>query len=226
MATVNEWASSITEGSVASLQKLPSIPVRDGKTIYLARVDLHLIAGSEVVLDVDLDALKLLVNSQTSFIRRLFGVGSQSILAPSHTESGILPIAFRRLLLALGYLRYLLILPPTHFAGAAMRDSMALASASKPGWLNDLRIIVGRLCPALSARVRAWEAMLETVKNFQATWVLSAPEVSWETRAESLHATRRPCWNPNRDPHVTGLGNSRGRLLLDFHDIGSFPTTR
>ncbi|KAI5833463.1 hypothetical protein K523DRAFT_218987, partial [Schizophyllum commune Tattone D] len=73
-----------------------SQPVRDGKTIYLARVDPHLIAECEVVLDMDTDAHKLLVNSQTSFIRRLFGVGSQSILAPLHTETGILPIAFRR----------------------------------------------------------------------------------------------------------------------------------
>ncbi|KAI5897156.1 uncharacterized protein SCHCODRAFT_01124747 [Schizophyllum commune H4-8] len=133
-----------------------TLPVRDGKTIYLARVDPHLTAGCEVVLDMDPDALKLLVNSQTSFIRRLFGVGSQSILAPLHTETGILPIAFRRLLLALGYLRYLLSLPPTHLAGAAMRDSMALASASRPGWFNDLRIIVGRLCPALT---HVWERL-------------------------------------------------------------------
>ncbi|KAI5833292.1 hypothetical protein K523DRAFT_265688 [Schizophyllum commune Tattone D] len=133
-----------------------SLPVRDGKTIYFARVDPHLIAGCEVVLDMDTDALKLLINSQTSFIRRLFGVGSQSILAPLHTETGILPIAFRRLLLALGYLRYLLMLSPAHLAGAAMRDSMALANASKPGWINDLRIIIGRLCPSLT---HVWERL-------------------------------------------------------------------
>ncbi|KAL1742490.1 hypothetical protein HDZ31DRAFT_12034, partial [Schizophyllum fasciatum] len=136
-----------------------SLAIRDGKIIYSSRVDPHLISGCEVALDVDRDSLKLLANCQTSYLRRALGLGAHSILAPLFTETGVMPIAYRRLQLALGFLQYLLSLPTAHYAGAALRDSIALASASKPCWFNDLRIVLRRSCPDLR---NSWESLRNT----------------------------------------------------------------
>lgn len=138
-------ARNVANVSFAVESMIGYIPPFEGKRLYMARIDPHLTFGCEVIPDVDRSLLKLLEDVQHKYLRRLLGIGSRSMLAVLFTETGIMPVAFRRALLALGYLRYLLQLPPSHFARAAYLDSLQLAADSHPCWISDLRLVLSRL---------------------------------------------------------------------------------
>lgn len=57
----------------------------------------------------------------------------------------LMPLRFRRLILALRYLRYLILLQPRHYARCAFEDSLDLARTGRSGWVGDLAIALGRL---------------------------------------------------------------------------------
>jgi hypothetical protein len=71
------------------------------KTLYMARVDCHLIHGCEVCPDSEEIHVKELCAIQVDFLRQMLNV------APVFTETGIMPLRMRGLLLLLGYLQYL-----------------------------------------------------------------------------------------------------------------------
>ncbi|KII91974.1 hypothetical protein PLICRDRAFT_36739 [Plicaturopsis crispa FD-325 SS-3] len=121
------------------------LPAFHGKTLYMARVDPHLTSGCEVVLDVDKGLLAPLESVQHRFLRRLLGLKYRSMLAVLFTETGVLPIRYRRIILALGYLKYLIALPPNRFAWSAFMDSVRLARLGHRCWLNDLRAVLALL---------------------------------------------------------------------------------
>ncbi|KAJ7183924.1 hypothetical protein C8R46DRAFT_826841, partial [Mycena filopes] len=73
----------------------------DTRTLYMARVDPYLIAGCEICIDVDGKGLKLLEAVQHMFLRRMLGVGARSMLVVLFSETGIWPIKYRRVYLAL-----------------------------------------------------------------------------------------------------------------------------
>src|SRR6202044_3681248 len=85
-----------------------TLPPKEGRQLYMARVDPMLTIGCEVVLDVEDALVQELMDVQHLFLRRLLGVGQHSMLATLFTETGILPLRFRRAKLAIGYLIYLL----------------------------------------------------------------------------------------------------------------------
>ncbi|KAJ7230887.1 hypothetical protein C8J57DRAFT_996420, partial [Mycena rebaudengoi] len=121
------------------------LPPADGIRLYMARVDPHLTFGCEVCLDTDAGNIRELTDVQHEFIGRLLGVHDHSILAPLFTETGILPLTYRRPFLALGYLIYLIDLAPTHLAKVAYLDSLSLAPSGMPCWFSDLRIVLASL---------------------------------------------------------------------------------
>lgn len=75
------------------------LPPKQGRVLYVACVDPHLISGADVIVDVDPVALAELEKVQKTFLRRLMGLGSFSMCAPLFTELGLLPIRYRRLIL-------------------------------------------------------------------------------------------------------------------------------
>ncbi|TEB22232.1 hypothetical protein FA13DRAFT_1568873, partial [Coprinellus micaceus] len=79
-----------------------------GTRLYNSRVDCHLTYGCEVVIDIDEKSLRLLEEAQLFFLRRLLGLNSRSPMAPLFTETGIMPIRHRRLILALQFAQYAL----------------------------------------------------------------------------------------------------------------------
>jgi hypothetical protein len=81
---------------------------KEFKTLYMARVDCHLIHECEVSPDSDDVHLKELCAVQTDFLCQVLNIHSNSMLAPLFTETGIMPLCIRRLLLLLGYLQHLL----------------------------------------------------------------------------------------------------------------------
>ncbi|KAK0460916.1 uncharacterized protein EV420DRAFT_1529147 [Desarmillaria tabescens] len=63
---------------------------------------------------------------------------------------GMTPLPYRRLLLALSYLQYLLFLPERHYANLALQASLSLAKNGRPSWFSDLLHVLRRLAPSLS----------------------------------------------------------------------------
>jgi hypothetical protein len=121
------------------------LPPSEGKVLYMSLLDPHLTHGAEVCLDIDRKSLQVLEDVQHTFIRRLLGLGKSSLLAPLFTETGLMPLKFRRLSLALQYLIYLLALQPQRLAHKALQDSIALNESGSPGWVMDLRYVVRSL---------------------------------------------------------------------------------
>ncbi|KAJ7069239.1 hypothetical protein C8F01DRAFT_976823 [Mycena amicta] len=122
-----------------------------GIRLYNARVDPHLTFGADVIPDVDEAGVKLYEDVQSSFARRLLHLTSRSMLAALYTETGLMPIRFRRAGLALGYAKYLLnahTLEVGNIPHLAYLDTIDLARNGESGWAGDLRIALGSLpCP-------------------------------------------------------------------------------
>ncbi|KAJ4478552.1 hypothetical protein C8R41DRAFT_772466, partial [Lentinula lateritia] len=119
----------------------PSISLQ----LYSALVDCHLIHGCELVIDTDKFLLSMLEQVQLLCLRRLLGLSRRSMVAPLFTETGVMPIRFRRVILALRYLIYLLNLPLDHYASLALQANHALRSSGNSCWLSDLEWAIQHL---------------------------------------------------------------------------------
>ncbi|KAI0363317.1 hypothetical protein BV20DRAFT_958508, partial [Pilatotrama ljubarskyi] len=86
--------------------------------LYRAHVDAHLTAGCEIALDTHLPGpIAALERVQHTYLRRTLHISSHSQLAPLYSETGLWPIRYRQLHLALSYLRYVLTdKPPLPYA--------------------------------------------------------------------------------------------------------------
>lgn len=87
---------------------------------------------------------------QKTFIRRLLGIAKRSPVAILFSETGMWPVKFRRLTLALRYWQYALSLPNDHFLSYAMNDAIMLATDGKSSWMSDLRNALLRLRQPIS----------------------------------------------------------------------------
>ncbi|TFY51663.1 hypothetical protein EVG20_g10895, partial [Dentipellis fragilis] len=88
------------------------VPPWEGTRLYMARVDPHLIHGCDVILDIDAGSLTDLELLQCKYIRRLLGVSTRCSRVFLFTETGLVPLNYRRVLLSLGFLAYALAQPP------------------------------------------------------------------------------------------------------------------
>lgn len=173
-----------------------NLPPKEGRILYCARVDPHLISGSEVAVDVDFPALQLLCDVQHKFLRRLLRVNSNSILAPLFTELAIMPLRFRRASLALRFLLYLINLPPSHYANLALRSSDLLMRGGNTCWLMDLHWLLLQLptpvsLPPLHLITDAVvDAKIREVKSSGSRWLQS--QVSGSRRLYLLHGRLEP----------------------------------
>ncbi|KAI5827202.1 hypothetical protein K523DRAFT_247356, partial [Schizophyllum commune Tattone D] len=79
--------------------------------------------------------------------RRLLGLNPSSICGVLFTETGLMPLRVRRVLLALRYLGYLLALPDDHFAKLAVEESFRLARSGQSSWVSDLRHVLACYLP-------------------------------------------------------------------------------
>ena len=77
------------------------LPPREGLQLYKSRVDPHLTFASEVMIDVEGSFLALLEDVQVLFLHRLLGLHKRSMHALLFTETGIMPISYHHIILAL-----------------------------------------------------------------------------------------------------------------------------
>jgi hypothetical protein len=107
----------------------------------------------------------------------MLGLGSRSLRAVLFSETGIWPVKYRRVYLALKNLSYLLELDPKRPAWNALQQSLILARASEIPWINDLRIVLSRLyipveldiSPGIN--VLTVELSMKAVKHSMEAWV-------------------------------------------------------
>ncbi|KAK0447716.1 hypothetical protein EV421DRAFT_1787771 [Armillaria borealis] len=117
------------------------------RRIFYGRIDPYLVNGCEVVLDVNARTTASLEAVLHDFWRRILGVHDKSTVAFLYSETGITPLPYRRLLLALRYFRYLLLLPDRHYSHLAVSVALDLACQGKPSWISDLLHVFSRLAP-------------------------------------------------------------------------------
>ncbi|KAJ6466331.1 hypothetical protein C8R45DRAFT_939129 [Mycena sanguinolenta] len=142
-------ARATSNAIFAVKHRIGSLPVREGLVLYMARVDCYLISGGELALDTDAPLLQDLQDVQHAYLRRLLGLNPYSMLAVLFTETGQLPVRIRRLLLALGRLRYMLGVDHRRVVYDALLDSVALCHEGKSGWASDLLLMLQRLPTAI-----------------------------------------------------------------------------
>ena len=138
-------ARSVAGISFALDNSIGLLTPTEARQLYLARVDPHLTFGCEVMLDTLDRDVKKLEECQISYLRRMLSLSRHSQKTPLFTETGLMPIRVRRLILALHYLAYLLSLPPTHLASLAVRAAVRLAHGGKPSWFGDLQYCLVKL---------------------------------------------------------------------------------
>jgi hypothetical protein len=126
----------------AMKHRIRSLPVKEGLQLYMARVDCYLISAAETSIDVNAHLLDDYLDTQHLFLRRLLGINSRSMLAVLFTETGLMPIRIRRLLLALSRLRYIVGLPDDRRVRSALLDSVDLFAAGNACWTSDIAILL------------------------------------------------------------------------------------
>jgi hypothetical protein len=94
---------------------------------------------------VDPDLLKPLEDVQNDFLRRILGLNKCSMTAPLFTETGLVPLRFRRVTLALTHLRYLATLKADRYVRVASDDLVELSDDGKVSWAMDLRYVIHNL---------------------------------------------------------------------------------
>jgi hypothetical protein len=130
----------------------------------MARIDPHLTFGCEVALDVTHAHVSKLEDVQNEYLRRLLGLNRRSVIAILFSETGIIPLRYRRLSFAIGYLSHLMLLPPTHLAGVAYRDSVQITRDGLPCWLSDLSYALSHLpVPVLLSMDSLTPTVLQTL---------------------------------------------------------------
>ncbi|KAJ7100151.1 hypothetical protein B0H15DRAFT_818921 [Mycena belliarum] len=149
--------------------RIGSLPIKEGLILYMARIDCYLISGADIYLDVDAAHAEELIDAQHLFLQRLLGINSRSMLAVLFTETGLMPIKIRRLLLALGRLCYMINLgdDSVRVVRSALLDSLDMFRMGYAGWAGDIAIILSSL-PTPIRMTPADLSCLETVKAIMA----------------------------------------------------------
>lgn len=146
-------AQRIANVTFAMESMIGVLPPRDARILYLARIDAYLTSACDVAIDVHALHLWELEKIQIRFIRRLLRLQRRSMYHILYSETGLMPLRYRRLILALRFLAYLISLPAHHYARCAFEDSLDLARNAKSGWVGDLLNALHGLDPNSDALV-------------------------------------------------------------------------
>ncbi|KAF7360730.1 Reverse transcriptase domain-containing protein [Mycena venus] len=213
-----------------------SLPVKEGLQLYMARVDCYLISAAEISIDVDAHLLDNYLDAQHLFLRRLLGINSRSMLAVLFTETGLMPIRIRRLLLAFSRLRYMVALGDDRRVRWGLLDSVDLFAAGRASWAGDIAILLRalptpiRIAPQDFLSITAIDAIAKKIAeavdadlqfdiNFlQKTHLLrNRLELVEESRSLALVTRRRRHYLTM--VHVPAHRVALTRLLLSDHNL-------
>ncbi|KAJ3804452.1 hypothetical protein F5876DRAFT_83138 [Lentinula aff. lateritia] len=103
------------------------MPIRDMITMYWARIDPDLKSGAKFIMDVVASHREQLEEVQHYFLRRVFSLQKRSSTQILFTETGVMPIRYRRIILFFKNVQYLVNLPHHHLAWKAFSEAYSLA---------------------------------------------------------------------------------------------------
>lgn len=135
-------ALKVTNVAFTLASYLGDLPPREGLILYNCRVDPHLTHGAEVALGVSPANIGLLADIQIKFLRRLLHVQKRSMRAPLFTETGSLPLPFRRAGFALKFLSRLVMTEGHRFSHWCLQENVKLWRQGRACWLGDLAMVL------------------------------------------------------------------------------------
>jgi hypothetical protein len=107
--------------------------------LYKSRIDPHLSSACEVSLDTG-NVLAKLEKVQVAYLRRVLGVNPRSSWVTLFTETGIWPLKYCRILLALHFLKHMVGLSHNRYLWHGLVDSYNLSLLNKRDcWYSQLR---------------------------------------------------------------------------------------
>ncbi|TRM58327.1 hypothetical protein BD626DRAFT_463973 [Schizophyllum amplum] len=135
-------------GAILSLQRhLGDLAPKAAIQLYQARIEPLLSYGCEVGVALTADAVDALTKVQINFFRRILGYTKRSMRAIVFSETGVLPILHRRLILALRFYKRMLMDLSGSLASRAFCDARALYVDGQKGWIGDIVVGLTRLAP-------------------------------------------------------------------------------
>ncbi|KAI9061445.1 hypothetical protein FKP32DRAFT_1576011 [Trametes sanguinea] len=162
------------------------LPPQLALRLYHSHVDPHLIAGCEIVLDARPGALLALESIQKRYLRRALHVSPRSPITPLYTESGVWPLRYRRIELALRFLLYALRDGPP-LVQAALEESWSLAARhSSSSWWSDLHHAAAALPAPLSIPVHSRPTPEDVT-----TWIALVPQLVLQDLGSAILASER-----------------------------------
>ncbi|KAF5383608.1 hypothetical protein D9615_003499 [Tricholomella constricta] len=154
------------------------MPVWESRTLYVARVDPYLTSAAEVILDTTAPHWEGLEKVQCYYLRRMLHIHARSVKAVLFSETGLLPIRYRRVVLALGFLKHVVCLPEDRLVWRAMAESFKLARMGHGSWVTDLKLVLANLpdpilwvLPEGGMDADMVESLIEEVKASADRWV-------------------------------------------------------
>ncbi|KAJ3724633.1 hypothetical protein C8R42DRAFT_457443 [Lentinula raphanica] len=196
------------------------------KQLYSSLVDCHLTHGCEVIIDTNKSSLSLLEDAQHLILRRMLGLSHNSVLAPLFTETGIMPIRYRRIILALRYLIYVLALPPDHYAHLSLRESSRLREAGERSWLSDLDWAIQHLpgsslsLPSLQTLSTTPESITDLTKNIVSCSMTSLQHfIDNSSRLAFLQGRREPHKDGTKSHSVSTLRHYLTQVRNPAHRV-------
>ncbi|PBK99573.1 hypothetical protein ARMGADRAFT_875213, partial [Armillaria gallica] len=124
---------------------LGDLPPREGLILYNSQADPHLTYGAEVAIDVSLNDVALLEYVQHLYMRRLLHLYRRSMIDVLWSETGMWPLAYRRICFALRYLAKVLLLPEHRIPVWCVEANVTLWTRQKSCWLGDIAVVLRRL---------------------------------------------------------------------------------
>ncbi|KAJ7890719.1 hypothetical protein B0H13DRAFT_2531012 [Mycena leptocephala] len=198
--------------------RIVSLLVKEGLQLYMARVDCYLISAAEISIDVDSHLLDDYLDTRHLFPRRLLGINSRSMLAVLFTETGLMPIRIRRLLLTLARLRYMVGLPDDRRVRWALLDSVDLFAAGRACWASGIAILL-RALPA-PIRIAPADFMSIPTINAISKKVVEATDADLQFNINFLQKSHllRDCLDLAGDSNTLALVTRRRRRYLTAAD--------
>ncbi|KAJ7900944.1 hypothetical protein B0H14DRAFT_3738592 [Mycena olivaceomarginata] len=158
----------------------------------MAQIELHLTFGCEVALDVTHAHVSKLEDVQNEYLRRLLGLNRRSVLATLFSETGIIPLCYRRLSLAIGYLAHLMSLPPSQWAISPASLTETPSRSRGTAKTSDTTTVTKKGCPSATILIAACtDFTLKTKITAEKNTVSLHKTLLTHTRLGDLGITRR-----------------------------------
>ncbi|KAJ7346645.1 hypothetical protein DFH08DRAFT_961095 [Mycena albidolilacea] len=193
-------AQGVAHASFTVDSMICTVSPKEGVQLCMARVNHHLISGCEVVLDITPRLIAKLEKPQKRYLRSLLGLHSQSMCAVFLTETGLLPIRYRRAILPFHLSKYWASLPDTCHAKAAYLSSLQLSASGSISWASDLRSVLGSLPVPVACTVSSLESA-EAIEE-----LISSTQLSCEStiQGELNHSHRTYLLRNRLETDTTG----------------------